>query len=128
MKTNQGFSLIELMIVVTIIAILAGIAYPSYSSYVIRANRAVAEQFMLNVAQRQEQYFLDARGYATSLAQLNLTAPQETTGKYTFAIALNAGPPPTFTVTATAIGSQLSDGNLTLDSVGNKTPPGKWSK
>jgi type IV pilus assembly protein PilE len=57
-----------------------------------------------------------------------MAAPAEASGKYTFAIALVAGPPPTFTITATATGKQASDGNLTLNSLGQKTPAEKWVK
>ena len=45
---------------------------------------------------------------------------------YDFKIDNVAGPPPGFTITATAKGNQLSDGNLTLDSNGTKTPSEKW--
>ncbi|MBL8482921.1 MAG: hypothetical protein JNJ60_12055, partial [Rhodocyclaceae bacterium] len=58
---------------------------------------------------------------------LNLAVPGTTTGKYTFTVAVqNTATPPTFTITATAAGSQTSDGNLTLDQAGTKTPANKW--
>ncbi len=63
LKKRGGFTLIELMIVVAIIGTLAMIGIPSYERYVIRSNRAVAKQFMLAVANKQEQYILDARQY-----------------------------------------------------------------
>src|SRR5690242_3105801 len=58
---THGFTLMELMITVVIIGILATIAYPSYTQYVIRSNRSAAQSFILGVANQQEQYNLDAR-------------------------------------------------------------------
>jgi type IV pilus assembly protein PilE len=124
---DSGFSLIELMIVTAIIGILAMIGIPSYDRYVIRSNRAVAKQFMLSVASKQEQYILDQREYASTLAALGMTAPPELKTRYTFAFAACPAPCSTYTLTATAIGTQLSDGNLTLNNLGTRTPTDKWS-
>ncbi len=55
---------------------------------------------------------------------VGLAKPATTTGKYTFAVTLTAGPPPGYTITATAVGSQAIDGNLTLDATGART--GNW--
>ncbi|MEJ1297169.1 MAG: type IV pilin protein [Candidatus Sedimenticola sp. (ex Thyasira tokunagai)] len=123
---NRGFTLIELMIVVVIIGILSSIAYPAYRDYVIRANRSEAQQFMLEIANAQEQYMLDTRQYAT-LAQLGLSVPSGVSDNYTVTVTPeNDETPPNFTVDATATGGQASDGNLTLLSNGSKTPTDKW--
>jgi type IV pilus assembly protein PilE len=124
----RGFTLIELMVVVAIVGILAAVAYPSYMSYVRKTARSAAQSYMLTIAAKQEQYMLDARDYTTTIGTggLALSAPPETVGRYTFAVTKAAGPPPTFTVAATAVGSQVSDGDLGLTSAGVKSPSAKW--
>ncbi|MDC9523698.1 prepilin-type N-terminal cleavage/methylation domain-containing protein, partial [Pseudoalteromonas sp. Angola-31] len=58
-KTQQGFTLIELMITVAIVGIIAAIAVPNYSEYIKRASRAEAASALLDAANKQEQYFVD---------------------------------------------------------------------
>ncbi|MBN1239360.1 MAG: prepilin-type N-terminal cleavage/methylation domain-containing protein [Gammaproteobacteria bacterium] len=65
-----GVSLLELLVAVAIVGILGSIAYPSYVRYVVRANRAVAKTVLVQVADRQEQYFADNKRYANDLTQL----------------------------------------------------------
>ena len=69
----RGFTLIELMIVVAIVGILAGIAYPSYMEHMRKGNRAKAQAFLMDVAQRQQNYLIVHRQYAGSLTQLGFT-------------------------------------------------------
>jgi len=129
LRRSAGFTLIEMMIVVAIIGIMAAIAYPSYQSYVMRAKRSAAQQFMLDMTSREQQYLLDARSYTATIGSggLNMTVSTDVSPYYTFAIAVdNTAAPPIFTITATAIGSQLNDGNLTLNNLGQKTPADKW--
>jgi type IV pilus assembly protein PilE len=120
----KGFTIIELMIVVAIIAVIASIAIPNYQDYIVKSNRSAAKQFILSIANKQEQYLLDNRSYASDLAALGLTAPPETTNKYAFTIDNVTTAPLAYRIVATAQGPQLSDGDLTLTNTGAKT--GKW--
>ena len=79
----NGFTLLEVMLVVAIIAIISSIAIPSYLQYVVRANRAAAQGTMLEVASRQERYLLDRRGYAADIATLTMSIPSSVSSNYT---------------------------------------------
>lgn len=119
----RGFTLVELVVVMAIAAILAAIAIPNYSEYVLRSNRSSAQAFISDVATRQAQFFMDRRTYATTVAALNMPVPNEIATRYDVAIAVNAGPPLTYTVRATPTGPQAHDrcGALTIDQAGTKT-------
>ena len=132
---EKGFTLIEVMITVAIVAILTTIALPSYNNYLTKVNRTAAAQFMMDVANREEQYLLDQRSYtaisctSTCSGSLNVKPEVAVATNYTVAAVLTGndclGNPvagPSYVITATAIGSQAKDGNLCLDSRNNKTP------
>lgn len=131
---QKGFTLIELMITTAIVAILAAVAYPSYTRYVIRANRTAAKAQMLDIANREQQFLLSNRAYGTlqALRDAGYSLPSGLTGKYTPAIEIGSTTVPSFTVTFTAEGSQASDGPLTYNSEGVKgcgagcDPSTKW--
>lgn len=136
-RRSEAFTLIELMITVVVVAILAAIAYPSYERHIMRGRRSQAEQLMGHIAMREEQYMLDARAYTATIGTggLNVTADGWTcaatcaNGFYTVAVAPQSGPPPTYSITAQATGSQSSDGNLTLGSDGSRSRSagdGQW--
>ncbi len=123
-RKAAGFSLIELMIVVAIVAILAAVAYPSYQQHIIRNNRAAAQQYVLEVSSLQHQYILDNRSYATTLAALGTTPDARVSVNYTIALTLvdNTASPPTFTVQATPRAGSIQAGSdtLTVNHLGQK--------
>lgn len=127
-SAKSGFTLIELMVVVVIIAILAMIALPSYRQYVIRSNRTAAQAQMMDIANRQQQFLLANRAYAskTLLEAGGYALPGEVSRNYSYDIAVGTNTVPSFSITFTAINSQISDGNLTLTNTGVKTPSDKW--
>ena len=132
----KGFSLIELLVVIAIVGTLAAVALTSYDAYVIRAHRSSAQAFMMQVANKQSQYILDARNYAVgsnalNSTNLNLTVPTDVLPFYTVNVENAAGgtsvaTPPSFRVRATPIAGskQANDGELILTSTGAKTKGG----
>ena len=125
---SSGVTLVELMIALVIVSILAAIAYPSYQNYVKRGRMAAAQAHMMDIAQRQQEYLLNARAYAPSVAALNMTTPPDVSSFYTIGITIAANPPMSFTVSATPTGALARSGSvtLTLDGSGARTPPGVW--
>ena len=123
-----GFTLIELMITVVVVAILAVIALPNYSEYVKRGTRADAQAFLMDVALRQQQRLVDRRAYATTLGDLGLTVPGSISGKHSVSMSAPAVVPPTFTITAAPQGAQTTEacGTMTLTSSGTRTPAQCW--
>ncbi len=133
MKKEKGFTLIELLIVIVIVGVLAAIAIPLYTSYSQRARRADAKTALEQLRASQEvfraengRYANDAKdGSALTVLRNNWGGPPATAGLYNITMASNDT---TFTGTATATGSQSTDGNLTIDQDGQKQPPDKWTK
>jgi type IV pilus assembly protein PilE len=128
MKKLGGFTLIELMIAVAVIAILVSVAYPSYQDHLRKGRRAAAQSFMMEVANKQQQYLLDARQYALgagAVTTLGLAAPPEVSNFYTITVdPAVATTPPTYNILGTPkVGTaQATDGVLELNNFGVK----KW--
>lgn len=121
----------ELMITVAIVGILAAIALPSYKEHIVRGNRAAAQTEMLDIANREQQFFLANRVYTTSLTALSYAVSSDTSSKYTNAIAITGcGDQPCFMITFSPISTsmQSGDGDLVLYSTGVKTRAGDAAK
>src|SRR5258706_13873065 len=124
MQRQSGFTLIELLITVAIVAILAGIAIPSYTTYIPRSKIAEATSNLLAMRTKMELYFQDNRsfvgacapGTVAPLPQPAVAGQPAGTLKY-FTITcptLADGPPQAYTIRA--VGTAPSVGGLTLTS------------
>lgn len=132
-----GFTLVELMIAVAIVAILTAIAVPSYAYFMKKSRRGDAEATLMDIAQREQQYLNDVRAYAPTTAALSTTVPVDVSSYYTISICQTAPPaacnapggaPPAFVVIATPIAGspQAGDYTLTLDNTGARGPAAAW--
>lgn len=135
-KKQRGITLIELLITVAIMGVLGAIAYPSYTSFVQKSNRAEAQKELLQLANVMEQYFSDHRVYTDKLTKLGKSADTYVTesGNYTMSADLN-GTTTTYTLKAAikAGASQANDSEcaeFTLNHTGSKaaTSTTCWEK
>lgn len=71
---QRGVTLVELLVVMVIVAILAAVGYPSYTDYVVRSQRSATQSMMMQMADRQEQFFIENKRYANNLTALGYAA------------------------------------------------------
>lgn len=140
-KRSQGFTLIEMMIIVVIVAILAGIAMNSYQNSVLKTKRKAALGALYTLVAEQEEHFINNKGYATDLTNLGYGATGASADPYyindqgdgsdssngSYKITFASATTSAFTLTATPINSQANDTQcaaLSITSSGSKSVTG----
>jgi type IV pilus assembly protein PilE len=129
MRQQRGFSLMELMVAVTIIGIIVAIALPSYNSHMLNTRRTAATACVVEMAQFMERVYTTNMDYSRNNAGVATVLPNSScrndlTAFYTLSLEPTAQ---TFILTATPIGAQEKDtscGVLTLDQAGVRTAAG----
>jgi type IV pilus biogenesis protein pilE len=117
MKTNKGFTLLELLIVITIMAIIVAIAIPNYTRYVVRAQRVEARNALQAVAQQIDQNYRVTRDYSKlangdTLSNATISSwgfaniPSNANKRYEISFVPNTVTPTGYTLQAQAVGKQ----------------------
>jgi len=140
---QRGFNLTELLVVVAIVAILSAFAYPSYVQHIVDTKRTAGRNILMQVADRQQQFFMDNKRYAADLTNLGFTANPVIVGddggevaagdsRSTYTVSLSNVGVTTYTVTAAPLNGQLTRdtecGSLTLDQSGVEGQSGAGTK
>ncbi len=126
---KKGLTLIELLIVMIIVAILAAIAVPLYTGYMVRARRADAKTALEQLRASQEMRRAEYGEYSDDIPALATSwgGPAERVGDYD--ISFVSASANSFTAQAAPWATrQTGDGTLTINNRGDKTPPDKWAR
>ena len=128
-----GFTLVELLIVLTVVGILSAVALPSYRESVRKGQRAEARALLYEVMQKQERFYTENNSYTTTLTALGYPAAL-TTPKAAFAVTLAVGASgsiatsvaATATATADSLCTTLTLSNTQLTAATGSTPAICW--
>lgn len=123
---SAGFTLIEIMITVGILAIIAAVAFPAYQSQALKSKRADGIAMLVDVAAKQERYLVDHAVYTSDMTKLGYSASPVASEKGYYKVsAVLSNSDLKYTLTATAQAGQSADecGNLLLTSQGQRS----WS-
>lgn len=128
---QRGVTLIEILIVMVILALIASFAYPSYMNYVVDTKRTAATSILLQVADRQQQFFMDNKRFSNDLTNLGFAAnplviaddgramANAADSDSTYSVALSNVTATTYTITAAPLNGQAARdtecGSLTLN-------------
>ena len=121
-----GFTLIEIMVVVGILAIIAAVAFPAYQAQALKSKRADGIAMLMEVAAKQERYLVDHSAYTSDMTLLGYSASPVASQKGYYQVsAVLSNSNLSYALTATAQPGQSADecGNLILSSSGQRT----WS-
>lgn len=118
-KKTRGFTLMELMIVVSIVAILGAIALPAYQNSVRKSRRADAMTSLLQLQTLQERWRANNTTYSSSLSNLGWSGSDSSEGYYTIAITAATANAFTGTATPKSSGPQAGDSCGTLSITAN---------
>lgn len=117
--TQPGFTLVEILVALSILAILAAVAMPSYSAYVLRTARAEARATMMEASQFMQRFYVMNNAYDQTRAGAPVALPaalqqSPRQGAPRYQIALVGLTPDTYTVQAMPVGASATDGCGTL--------------
>ncbi|MFW6324054.1 MAG: type IV pilin protein [Desulfovibrionales bacterium] len=127
-RWEEGFSLIELLIVVAIIGLLAAVALPLYNMQTMKAQRTDARAALMESAQRMERYFTNHNTYVgASVGNASSDQVISPSEKGFYTLALPAVGATTYTIRATrAKGTDPDCTTMTINQAGQKTPAKCW--
>ncbi|MDH4392319.1 MAG: type IV pilin protein [Aquabacterium sp.] len=119
---NQGFTLIEVMIALVVIALLSALAYPSYQQQVAKGRRTDAKQSLLELSQRMERFYTERGTYVGAALGNTGLYPTVSPGGY-YDLSITAQTADGFTVQAAPRGSQVGDAcaSFLYNQVGDQT-------